>query len=327
MDKKILVRAPSDLTRMILAIPFIHLLKSEYPQAEMNIIVDEGKESLYKVLPFEVRIFPLPKEKDDLLGSHHFAYNLNEVFNIDLYFDLISDFRSALLGFFFNSKERVGVAKGISKLFYTHKILAESAPIPADEFAIELLRLYTKKTFPNTVVSGVKTENAETVRVIEPLFKEHTLPFSLVIAGPLKSESIEWRWHDYFDSFVDHRFVILDIDNNLRWRDLALKFSDKNKYHLVSSSELGHLIHLSEIAKSRVTDQVHIALILSYLEKKSIIFLGNEETMSYTPYFKESPDVVRFVKSSPIKIVTKDKMESIEEMTKVADFVCKVFSI
>ena len=95
--KKILVKVPPKKDELLQTFPFFINLYNEYPADEIYIICEEDCSPLFAFLPFKARVFERPKEKMDLIQTHHFVVNLHEVFNIDIFFDLENSFNSAFM--------------------------------------------------------------------------------------------------------------------------------------------------------------------------------------------------------------------------------------
>ncbi|RPJ78001.1 MAG: hypothetical protein EHM20_04945, partial [Alphaproteobacteria bacterium] len=99
--RKILVKCPPGIENAFSTFPFFITLGEEYPKAEINIISEENCSLAYNFLPFKNHIFERPKEKLSFFETHHYCANLNDIFNVDLFFDLDNNFNSAFMGFNF----------------------------------------------------------------------------------------------------------------------------------------------------------------------------------------------------------------------------------
>ena len=85
--KKILIKTPYEKENVFEVFPLLHFLKAAYPESEINLLLDEENEYLFSFLEIEANFFVIRKEKRSLIGAHHFAANLNEVFNQDVFID------------------------------------------------------------------------------------------------------------------------------------------------------------------------------------------------------------------------------------------------
>jgi len=117
-----LIKGPLTDQEVVSSFPLIHLIKERNPDAKISIVLDEGQNNLYNFLSFKVDVFFLPESKANLIGVHHFAVNLLEVFNIDVFIDLENSLKSSFLGFSFKAKHKLGYKKGMNSIFLSHKL-------------------------------------------------------------------------------------------------------------------------------------------------------------------------------------------------------------
>ena len=101
---KILVKCPPMHTDAFSVFPFLMALGERFPKAEINLLCEENSSVAFNFLPYRVRCFERPKKKMSLIQTHHFCANLNDLFNIDLFFDLENSFNSSFMGFNLCSK-------------------------------------------------------------------------------------------------------------------------------------------------------------------------------------------------------------------------------
>ena len=105
--KKILVKLPRNNNDVFSSFPFLVTLSEEFPKAEINIIVEDNGSTALGYLPFKIKVFERPANKMSLIETHHYCANMNDIFNIDLFFDLENSLNSAFMGFNFIHTERL----------------------------------------------------------------------------------------------------------------------------------------------------------------------------------------------------------------------------
>src|SRR5690606_7717329 len=119
----------------VLSFPFLQLLGTQ-EMDELFVITDQGNSILLDAfqegLSQKAHIFELPLNKRGIVGAHHYAMNLNDIFNIDRYIDLESSFGSTSLGVTFKAKERIGFERGRAQKFFYHKNIPWVSDLGAD---------------------------------------------------------------------------------------------------------------------------------------------------------------------------------------------------
>lgn len=147
MKKKILIKSPLDRDELIKCFPACQVLRENFPEAEINVIADRGNDKLFQFLKkLQMRVFPLSQENRSVPGLHKYAANLNDVFNIDIFFDFEGSIKSSLLGLFFRASEKVGSPTGVNQFFYDKK-LTSKAPL-------KMIETYLNKDYSLRAFSG-----------------------------------------------------------------------------------------------------------------------------------------------------------------------------
>jgi len=167
--KKILVKLPRNNNDVFSSFPFLVTLSEEFPKAEINIIVEDNGSTALGYLPFKIRVFERPANKMSLIETHHYCANMNDIFNIDLYFDLENSLNSAFMGFNFRARERVGFEVKWNKYFLTKKI-PDVPGISIEKKSMKLLEAYLEKPLFDVRINKSK-ESGALVEKIDALFK------------------------------------------------------------------------------------------------------------------------------------------------------------
>jgi hypothetical protein len=150
-----LIRIDSREEELTSIIPLINQISS-LGNVRINILLDEGFPHYENWFGDNCHFYYVPeKKKKSLFGLHHFAANLHDVFNVDYFFDFISDFYSAFIGLAFRAKTRVGLQGGPKSYLYNYSL--ESFPgMFMDEKKLSVLK-YVKE-FEKDTVDRIETE-------------------------------------------------------------------------------------------------------------------------------------------------------------------------
>jgi hypothetical protein len=319
--RKILVKCPPLLEDAFNTFPFLIALSEEFPRAEINLICEEGGSFSYLFLPYKVRCFERPREKLSLIQTHHFCVNLNDVFNIDLFFDLENSLNSSFLGYNFCSKERVGYGIGWNKYFLTQNFLLVGTP-SLETRCLQLLSLYTKKSFSDLKISSGRDEATE-VENIEQLFKEPVPPkFILIMLDNFQNVTKEIsRWTKFFDSFHDQKFVIWSYVDQENISELFSKIDlGHNQLYMHRGYNPKELLYLFNRVMGVVTNNLWAEGLVTYFGVNSLSFLSSTQTTlpSYQ-FFKCRPPRFFFSESGGIQYKYLEEEKDFLEMNLVVD--------
>lgn len=229
---KVLIKFPREKNDLFQCLPFLVALSEALPKAEINIIVEEGHLPMFLFLPFKVRAFQRPKHKANLPGTHQFCANLNDIFNIDVYFDLEGSFNSAFMGFNFRAKERVGYEEGWNKYLLNRTY----PPMPALEYearAIYLLEKFTTQNFSDLKIYN-RRDSSKPDEKLEALFSAPEAPkFILVMLNDFHSIVKEIEiWKQFFNCFENQNFIIYSEQNQHAVSEILHKMDSKNKMYM-----------------------------------------------------------------------------------------------
>lgn len=314
--KKILVRAPDDQESVILSFSFMHALKEEYPQDQIYIIASEQAYDLYSLLPFKVFLHLFPLNKNNLPGIHHYAYNLNEVFNIDIYFDLIDDFKSTFMGFAFRAKERMGPDEGLKKYFLT-KRFSPKVYSSCDLRSMDLLMSFTQKDFSQYKIFCSKL--AYLKGIIRPylllliddyvLDEEKRKLLLLFLNSFERQKFIFWNHEDdhYEKAQVRANFYSTLVSNN----------ANNNEYEFLKSTNYEHLSQLILASKAVFSDQNWKVQLGAYYAKDA--YFWGEKKLLASPYFKFSPSTL-VMNNDKVSVYSGESEQSFETVDALVDY-------
>jgi len=303
--EKILIVAPRDKVGIVSCYPFFYKLNELYPEAQINIIVAQGLASYCNFLSFKVYVYELPDDKNTFFGIHHFCVNLHDVFNIDLSFDLVSDFKSSFLAFSFRSKKRYGYITGWNKLFLNEKL----EKTPHRDLSVRGLELLNKlepelelSTFEMgpEIVEPIIKEETEGAEVI-PLFKKEKNQFIFVVIKELLGESKD-LWIEFFNLFESQKFIFIqDKDINLK-KDFIPLLSEKNEYFIQPETGPEVVTELIEKSHTFLTNEYWFYLMASSRKKLGFYFTDRPQEVTPLCYLRSGNKVIEMDKASMIKI-------------------------
>ncbi|MCK5882088.1 MAG: hypothetical protein KAG61_00245 [Bacteriovoracaceae bacterium] len=336
VKKKVLIRSSADNAENLLCFPLLHALRNAFEGLEIDVLVDEGNFNVFKLLPFKVNCYEVPKKKSSFAGIHHFSYNLNEVFNVDYFFDLKGDFKGAFFGITFNAHERIGFATGFNKFFLTKKVEMKGRP-HSDVDYLKLLATISDIEFTEKV-AGVKIEKPliPKIRLVEEGENEVSIPapvkknsYILVMADKLSLSAEQNKlWLDFFDCFIDEKFAIyfekIEVEEDKLEKDTLLSFigelDDRNKYIPIPDLTPETFKTIALEATTIVTNEKWAGLLGAYLGCKAYTFTSGGASFSLE-HFAVSPELVLTRSSIPTKVLGSIENTAIDNMTDLVDII------
>jgi len=323
---KILVRAPTAIEHVAKIFPLLHQLKFEFPESQFHILISQESEVFFKVLPFEVNTYVLNESDLSLPGIHKFAVNQNEIFNIDLFFDLENSFKSAFVGFSFKAKSRIGFIKGVNKFLLTHKVEPFESFRP-DKVYLKLLETYLEKDLSHLKIEGKKSKELLSTKKMEELLK---LPpyFLIKVKNLLKKREF---WNDFFRFFEGQYFVIWfdpseGEENYNEIKDFFKSLEQKNLYLVKTGNEetfLKHLVH----SVGFFTGDKNWSYFGSYLGIKTYTFVKKASDLSFMEHFSNSPVLIEMDQEIPVKWISEDKNEPIETVDRLVNILHEIHEL
>jgi lipopolysaccharide heptosyltransferase II len=172
---KILVRLPNWLGDMVMSTAFVQALQTEYPSAEIDVIVKKGLEPLIDFIPGIGKSYIFNKEEwKGLRGAYHFGRKIGKEIKYDLFFCLPDSFSSACMAWATGSKKRIGFKKELRSFFFTRSFQKPSGLHRVEEY-ISLLQLFNNKKILSPVIK-LKTDG-------------HSLPRRIILNFNSEAES------------------------------------------------------------------------------------------------------------------------------------------
>lgn len=290
MPEKILIKIPRLEQKIFSCFSFLFFLTEEFPKAEINIIVESGDALAFKFLPFKVKVFERPKEKQSLVETHHFVANLHEVFNIDLFFDLEGTFNSAFIGYNFRSTVRVGFENGWNKYLLTNRF-PPSREKSFEKIALELFENFFQKKLSAEKINHQIFHNQKNEK-IDQLFSAPEPPKFLMIMVDNFSQltkNIEF-WKEFFDHFHGQHFIIWSRNDEDIVSEIFAKLDlNQNKLFMHRGSIPSEICLLLKKVDGVITDNFWSEGLCLFHGIPVIAFIRSEDEEVIYSHFKEAP--------------------------------------
>ncbi len=318
--RKILVKFPRELNDVIGCFPFIVTLSEEFPKAEINVIVEEKCSWALNFLPFKLRVYERPSTKLSLIETHHYCANMNDIFNIDLFFDLENSLNSAFMGFNFRSKERVGYEVKWNKYLLTKRFPDQPA-LSVEKKSMKLLELYLNKNLNDVRISKSR-ESGQAVENIEKLFQEPEPPkFIMIMLDNFAhvSKQID-LWKKFFDSFQGQKFVIWSREDEGVISDLFASIDlGHNDLYMQKGANTKEMLYLFSKVKGVIVNHQWAEGLCNYAGVDFLSFLDSKENLPKYDYFKYRPQRIFFNQDGTIEYQILDEVRALTEMNQVVD--------
>lgn len=290
---KLLVKIPGGFVEALQTFPFLHYLKDQYKDLELNIICEENVSWIFNFLPFRVRTFERPADKRSMIKTHHFCANLNVVFNIDLFIDLENSLNSAFIGWHFCSKDRIGLKRKWNHYLLSHSFEMNSEP-NLEQLGFDLIERYKSEKIEDYKVLRKIVETEVVDEKVEKLFKEPEPPkYILLMISNLESFlSKKDFWKDLIDQFEDQHFILWTYANEAEISDLFTSIDFKNRIYLQKGNDVGSLLQIFTKVKAIITTEVWCEVLCSYLGLECFAFYDQNTQRPFLQRYKLKSNIV-----------------------------------
>jgi ADP-heptose:LPS heptosyltransferase len=326
--RKVLIKCPPLITDAFSTFPFLIALSEEFPKAEIFLVCEKGCSFAYQFLPFKLRAFERPIDKMSLVQTHHFCANLNDIFNIDLFFDLENSFNSSFMGFNFRARERVGYGVGWNKYFLTKNFMPlENGALDLESKCLNLLELYTGKKLSELKISRSKI-SGQKIEKIDQLFQEPEPPkFILIMLDNFQNVSKQIAmWTKFFDSFQNTKFIIWSQDDEDLISELFFKVDlGANSLYMHRGDNSKELIYLLNQVVGVIANNVWSEGLCTYFGVNSVtLYNGNNNEITNKilyQHFTFKPQRFFIPESGPILYSYLDEKKELNEMNEIVDHI------
>ena len=151
-NKKILVIRNDKLGDFMLAWPALSLLKKQYPDSVVTVLIPSYTKPLAKICPWIDNIITDDTHKSTVSDARHLA-GLIKQFDFDASISLYSEMRTALALWLAHIPQRYGPATKLAQLFLNKKLTQNRSLSlkPEHEYNVDLVRHYISANGDNTV--------------------------------------------------------------------------------------------------------------------------------------------------------------------------------
>ncbi|MEO0202925.1 MAG: glycosyltransferase family 9 protein [candidate division WOR-3 bacterium] len=288
---KILVRFPNWLGDLIMSIGFYNKLIEIFNNPKIYAISKTGISEILNLFGNFERIYEFSKEKySKIIGIYKFS---NEISNsYDIYFSLPDSFSSAFMGFFSNSKKRIGYMNEFREIFLTNAYKKPKNLHRVEEYC------YLLKDFTKNPIENIKVQlNIEPENYIRNLNSKYKIVVNINSEAQSRRMSIP-KWTKIIEMLLNELdcHVILtgskkDI-NRVNWLFESLEKRDRviNLAGKTNLIELSRIIKASDIMLSSDSGPAHLS---NALLVKTIVLFGAGDEKNTSPYNKDYLKVIR----------------------------------
>lgn len=279
--ERLLVKLPPSEVEIVQSFSFFHYLVARFPEHKLDVIVNEGFEYLIKFLPFKITAHTLPNNKNDYFGIHHYAQNLHEVFNIDIFIDLEGNMKSSYLGINFKAKTRIGPKTTIGKVFYNNPLTFDFSEGNMEENSMKLLTEVYGDDIDSVKVIGMEPKD----EVVLNFFKvKEVEPFLLIIVDQLTDnfQSFE-SLKNILEHLNDVKIVVWSRFEDVHLRKLEEDLKSEQLVFAIGM-EVETLSLYFQHCRGVITEAYMWSLISSYYGIENVLL--NSELKDISVYFK-----------------------------------------
>jgi ADP-heptose:LPS heptosyltransferase len=283
--KVIAIKLPFDLQERILSFPFLHTLRSLYPESEIHFITPKVSIEVLNLLPFKAFYHEFDEnEISSIFDVHRFCVSA-KIYNVDLFISLTNSFPDACLGlglgFGLHARYRLGFSDGWKTM-----VLNQKTPRPRGHHLCEdflaLYSLHSGKEFdPRMKIHS---------REIESVLKDpQGSPYVAIDLSPLRDASIEQEWVDLVSKFEGQRIVFFASHDQDRIQNMMDTFlailPRKNTYENFRYKDWIDLAKMLAHARGVIAYQGALPAFSAYLGTRTLILYDREDPQKTAPFY------------------------------------------
>jgi len=283
---KILVRLPNWLGDMVMAVGFLNVLKSFYPQAEITVIAKKGLHGLLPLFPNIKEVIVFDKnENKGLRGAWKFGRQLKTKGAWDVFFSLPDSISAAVMGVATGAPKRVGFKNEGRSLLLTHAYSKPKNLHRAEEYAA-LLSLFAKQPVTNLNVTLQQNKMAEDYVVVninsEASSRRLTVAKAVEIISALQSH-------------LTQKLVLIGAPKEKPFIDsvLALVPNSETIENRAGDTSLPQLAQLLSSAKVVLTTDSGPAHLSNALKTPTVVLFGAGNEANTAPYMDQYRSIIR----------------------------------
>jgi ADP-heptose:LPS heptosyltransferase len=283
--KVIVIKLPVDLQERLLAFPFLHALRSYYPDVDVHFITPKKEVEVLNLLRFKAFYHEFDEDEfTTVLDAHRFCATA-KILNVDVFFSLTNSFVDGCLGIALRAKKRVGFSDGWKTMLFNEKTTRPvNHHLCEDYFA--LYKLHTGE--------DVSTKLKVMSRDLEPNIPAWDRePYVAVNLSPLwDPKQIEPLWTEFISCFQNQRFIFFATDDQGKiihlLGDFLATLPGKNVYESFAHTSYIELAKMLAYAKGIVTFNGPVASLASYVGSRSLVIYDVEDPQRTGPFYFRS---------------------------------------
>ncbi len=279
--KVIAIKLPFDLQERLLSFPFLHLIREQYPEAEIHFITPKKQIEVLNLLPFTAYYHEFDEnEIENIFDVHRYTVTA-KIFNVDLFISLTNSFVDGCLGFGLRAKRRLGFSDGWKTLLFTDK----TPRLGGHHITEDYFSLYRALLGVNSD-QKIKAMSRDVPAVIPDWDK---LPYIAINLSPIRHAGIEDEIMELINYFEDQRIVLFASEDQEKIDHLINPFIDRlNKRNIYINYFHKNWIELAKmLAFSRgvITFNGPVVSLSSYVGARTVVLYDSEDPQKTGPLF------------------------------------------
>lgn len=324
----IAIKLPFDLQERFACFPFLHALRSLYPEADFHLITPQKNIEILNLLPFSAFYHEFEEnEIRTVFDVHRFCVNA-PIFNVDIFVSLTDSFSDACIGWSLKAKTRLGFSDGWKTLVLNQKTPRLKNHHQSEDF-LDLYRVHAGKAVDPLLKIGS--------RGLPYIIEDHdNRPYLAINLSPLRGSQIEQEWKELCSLFRDQRIIFFASEDQDKVSLMIQPFLDslppQNDYlffRYPSWIELGKLL---AYARGVITFNGPAASLSAYVGSKTLILFDRQDPRRTAPFYFDGelnimeasdPGVTQFAETSHESLKPRQRFS----MTQVFERGMKFFNL
>lgn len=249
--EKVFIIAPEKKNEVADLVIFFEALKYQYENIEINISGERENIKGLALIDKNIRLYPYPEKLKSAPSAHKFAYNLKEVFNIDIVFDFEGTVKSAVLCLTLRPSLKVGKTQGINGVFYDHKMSPDKRG--AQGF-LDYLKVADSNFSEQGFLSLIEKKGTESV---DPLFEDVVAPWRVLLIDEALDEEgeLSQAYFDLVEADDQSHYIML---SQKKKEDLSIELSNLEFFE-VTQDNFQKVLQHAEIVLTNLSWVRHLS--------------------------------------------------------------------
>tara|TARA_R110002049_G_scaffold209490_6_gene380391 strand:+ start:667 stop:1650 length:984 start_codon:yes stop_codon:yes gene_type:complete len=321
--RKIAIRAPDLIPEQIATFGAIRYLKSQYPEAFIEVICTAGMRNIFDYQVDVDKLHEIEQSKDSVLGVFPWIHNNNNLFGFDTFIDFHGGAAAATMGIALKTARRVAYSTSMTKPMLTHFIKAEEKSEFLDSAYLKLCSLVTESEYPQSIHAQES----------KPSEKENVQLQALGDYIFLGIRASEWGrhkdiWSKIIDDLDEISFVVF-LEQDLESLEALeyLRSKKSERFFLIEKSFARTDLLFMNSSKGIITDSLLYGNLASFQKIKSVVLAFDlHDYPSYETYTPR-PDII-VTRNNSVSVHINDEGAKVDITdSETADLIVKVFHL